>query len=227
MRIGATRKKCSRYSDSLGRFYTSRKLVTTAPASKTPKTLPHPLLAIFITSSWLFYDFFSPFLIPSDMRAQDEMALALHTTLIPAPNLPAPPTPARAFAPALNIAVVFTSVDATLSALKEAAELASRLNGRITLLVPQVVPYPLPLTSPPVLIDWNERRFRMIAANSAVETQVQIYLCRDPLETLRRTLHPHSLILIGGRKRWLPTPERRLARQLRRVGHEVIFKETE
>ena len=59
----------------------------------------------------------------------------------------------------LNIAVVFTSIEATLGALKEAGTLAGSLGGRITLLVPQVVPYPLPLESPPVLLVFNEGVF--------------------------------------------------------------------
>jgi hypothetical protein len=40
-------------------------------------------------------------------------------------------------------------------------------------------------------------------------------------------LSPRSLVIVGGRKRRWPTAEERLARQLRRNGHEVIFTETE
>jgi hypothetical protein len=36
-----------------------------------------------------------------------------------------------------------------------------------------------------------------------------------------------SIVVLGGRKRWWPTREKKLARQLRRAGHEVVFKETE
>ena len=128
----------------------------------------------------------------------------------------------------LNISVVFTSVEATLAALREAGALADRLAARITLLVPQVVPYPLPLQSPPVLLDWSQRRFRVIASESTVETRVQLYLCRDRLQTLKSVLKPRSVIVIGGRRRWWwPTSEEALARTLRRAGHEVIFKGTE
>jgi hypothetical protein len=129
--------------------------------------------------------------------------------------------------PRLNIDVVFTSIDATLAALKKAAALANRLGARITLLVPQIVPYPLPLESPPVLLEWNERRFRVIAEECPVETSVHIYLCRDRVETLSAALKPYSLIVVGGRKRWWPTSESRLARTLRRAGHEVVFAEAE
>jgi hypothetical protein len=181
---------------------------------------------IFITSSCLFYDFFRPFAIRSIVGGKNEMRLALERVLAPSPGFPAPPA-IDDKKPRLNVAVVFTSVEATLAALREAGALANRLSGRITLLVPQVVPYPLPLTSPPVLLDWNERRFRVIASESPVETTVAIYLCRDRLETLTGVLSPRSLVVVGGRKRWWPTAEKRLARELRRAGHEVVFTETE
>src|SRR5262249_42504480 len=125
----------------------------------------------------------------------------------------------------LNITVVFTSVDATVAALKKAGRLAESLGARITLLVPQVVPYPCPLADPPVSLDFQERRFCEIAAESPVEIHVQLYLCRDSRDVLKRTLKPKSLIVLGGRRRWWPTREWRLARKLRGEGHEVVFTE--
>jgi hypothetical protein len=154
------------------------------------------------------------------------MSLALERLLGPATAFP-PPSRTTEAKSCLNISVVFTSVEATLEALKRAGELASRLSGHITLLVPQIVPYPLPLTSPPVLLDWNERRFQVIARESPVYTKVMLYLCRDRLETLVQVLAPRSLVVIGGRKRWWLTVETRLSRKLRGAGHEVIFTETE
>ena len=154
------------------------------------------------------------------------MSLAIEKILVPATGQPSRP-PVEEAGQRLNIAVVFTSVEATLAALKEAGALASSLGARITLLVPQIVPYPLALETPPVLIEFNERRFRLIASRSPVETTVQIYLCRDGLETLTNVLSPGSIVVIGGRKRWWPTREKKLARYLRRAGHEVVFTETE
>jgi hypothetical protein len=152
------------------------------------------------------------------------MALALETMIAPVTGAPARPFTEETDSK-LNISVVFTSVDATLAALKEAGNLASSLGGRITLIVPQIVPYPLPLTSPPVSVDFNERRLRVIASDCRVETRVSIYLCRDPLETLKSVLQPHSVVVVGSRKRWWPTAEKRLAAQLRRAGHEVVVTE--
>jgi hypothetical protein len=40
-------------------------------------------------------------------------------------------------------------------------------------------------------------------------------------------LGPHSLVVVGGRRRWLPTREKSLARNLRSAGHEVIFTDTD
>jgi hypothetical protein len=154
------------------------------------------------------------------------MALALEKMIAPAIGAPSRPFTEQTGSK-LDVSVVFTSVDATLTALKEAANLASSLDGRITLIVPQIVPYPLPLASPPVLVDFNERRLRVIASNCRVETRVSIYLCRDPLETLRSVLKPHSLVVVGSRKRWWPTAEERLAKKLRHFGHQVVVTERE
>jgi hypothetical protein len=125
----------------------------------------------------------------------------------------------------LNVNVVFTSVGATLAALRRAAEIAGPLAVRIVLLVPQVSPYPLPLRNRPVLVDWNKRRFHVIAKQRKVETRVQLYRCHDRMRALCAVLKPHSLVVLGGGNRWWPTWESRLARALRRAGHEVIFAE--
>jgi len=127
----------------------------------------------------------------------------------------------------LDVVVVFTSVMATIVALRRAGGLASRLNAQVTLLVPQIVPYPLSITSPPVLLDFNEKRFHIIASEQPVTTAVQILLCRDWLQALTHVLKPHSLIVLAGRKRWWLTAEKKMARQLIRAGHEVVIVETE
>jgi hypothetical protein len=155
------------------------------------------------------------------------MAIVLEKHLSPATGRPGLPEIGRQDS-RLDIAVVFTSVESTLAALQHAGALAHRLGGRITLLVPQIVPYPRPLTSPPVLIDWNERRFRVIAEATPVYTTVRLFLCRDRDETLAKVLGRHSLVVLGGtRKWWRFTAEKRLARKLRRAGHKVVFIETE
>jgi len=152
------------------------------------------------------------------------MSLAIEKLLAPRTGHPTRPIGEQADQK-LDIAVVFTYVESTLAALKEAGNLANSLGARITLVVPQVVPYPLPLETPPVLVEFNEHRFRVIASESLVETNVQIYLCRDRLEMLLRMLSPNSLVVIGGPKKWWPTTEKLMARRLRQAGHKVILIE--
>jgi len=161
-----------------------------------------------------------------DVRGQKHMSLAIEKLLAPRTGHPTRPVREETDQK-LNIAVVFTSVESTLSAMKEAGRLANSLGARITLMVPQVVPYPLPLETPPVLVEFNEHRFQVIASECLVETGVQIYLCRDRLEMLLATLSPNSLVVVGGRKKWWPTSERLIARRLRQAGHKVIFVERE
>src|SRR5713101_2041347 len=114
---------------------------------------------------------------------RNNMLLAIEKTCVPAVGRPSRPAVEETDRK-LNITVVFTSVESTLAALKEAGTLANSLGARIKLVVPQIVPYPLPLESPPVLVEFNENRFRTIASESPVETSVQIYLCRNRFETL-------------------------------------------
>jgi hypothetical protein len=128
----------------------------------------------------------------------------------------------------LEVVVVHTAIPATLQALKTAAALAKGLAARIRLLVPQVVPYPLPLAEPPLPTSFRERRFRTVAEGMAVETAVEIVACRDICSALEAVLRPRSLVVLGERgSGWArmgrPSAETRLAQRLRTLGHQVVF----
>jgi hypothetical protein len=134
-------------------------------------------------------------------------------------DLPCPDAPDTS----LQLSVIFTSEDATKAALNAAAVLASRLGAHIKLIVPQVVPFPVPLASPNVLVGWNEHRLREIAAKCPVETSVHVLLCRDRVQTLLGALKPNSLVVLGGCKHHIwRNAEARLAQKLRHSGHEVV-----
>lgn len=129
----------------------------------------------------------------------------------------------------LEVMVLFTDLSATLDALRTAAQLAQGLTARIHLLALQCVPYPLPLEEPPVNVHFLGRRFRTLvetreveSAARSVETVAEVWLCRDPWETLRGSLPAHSVVVIGRRSRWWPKPEDWLARKLRAAGHHVV-----
>jgi hypothetical protein len=115
------------------------------------------------------------------------MSLAMEKILAPATGQPGRPL-VEEVGQRQSIAVVFTSVDSTLAALKEAGNLASSLGARITLVVPQVAS--LPRESPPVLVLFNANRFRVMASRSPVETSVYTYLGRNRFNTLTSVLKP-------------------------------------
>jgi hypothetical protein len=157
------------------------------------------------------------------MADRREVSLILER-LVPAIRVPGWPGGWEGYA-RFEFSVVFTSYDATIAALKMAAALASGLSARITLVVPQVVPYPLPLENPQVVLEFTQKRLGAVASDIPIETTIRHYLCRDRLVTLSAVLKPGSIVVIGARKKWLPTGERILARRLRRFGHDVILTE--
>jgi hypothetical protein len=113
-----------------------------------------------------------------------------------------------------EVVVPFSSMRETATALEWATGLARELGGRITILAPQVVPYPLPLNRPPVSLDWLRNRFATLAGDQSLETRVVIGLCRDPDQFLEHALQPDSTLVMR---------RSRLARRLSALGHNVIL----
>lgn len=128
----------------------------------------------------------------------------------------------------LDLKVVFTDLPKTVAALETARTMARGLRARITLIVAQVVPYPLPLADPDVPVEFTERVLESLAREEDdADTTIEIYLCRDRNETIRRALPPDSFVIVGARKRrwcpsWLPSRESQLTRLLRHDGRRVL-----
>jgi hypothetical protein len=127
----------------------------------------------------------------------------------------------------LEITVIFTTFDLTQEAVKNAGALAMRLGARVAVVAAQVVPYPLPLDRPPVPHGFIFRRFEALVDQFPVKTEFRVFLCRDQLQCFKSILSSGSPLVMGIRKRLWPTRDERLARQLRRAGHEVILVEAE
>lgn len=125
----------------------------------------------------------------------------------------------------LEVNVIFTTYQGTLAALQAAASLARDLDTRIRFLVPQVVPFALPLDRPPVSVAFTKRRCCAMALACAGDCQVhvQIYLCRDKKAVLLRALLAGSVVVLGGKTSWLGGGDRKVARMLELSGHRVIF----
>jgi hypothetical protein len=125
----------------------------------------------------------------------------------------------------LDIKVIFTDLTQTAAALTTARNMARGLRARITLMVAQVVPYPLPLSAPDVPLEFTERMLESIArAHDDADTTVEIYLCRDRVEAIRGALNRDSVVIVGARKRrwWLPSFDSQLTRILRQDGRRVL-----
>jgi hypothetical protein len=126
----------------------------------------------------------------------------------------------------LEVVVLHTDTKGTLEALKAAASLAGGLNERIRLLVPQIVPYPLPVDTPDVPVGITRRRFQAVVAGARIETVVDIRYGREKGQILESALRPHSVVVLGGRRGWWPSQENRLAHRLERMGHHVVFADS-
>jgi hypothetical protein len=127
----------------------------------------------------------------------------------------------------LSVSVIFTSMNWTLKALEKALQLANRLHTGIEILVLQVVPFALPLDKPPVQVEIFAKGLEEIASRFPGKTQISVYLCRDRGEALKRILNRNYPVVMGFRKRWWPSRDERLARELRRGGYDVQLVETE
>jgi len=129
----------------------------------------------------------------------------------------------------LDLQVIFTDLPKTAAALATARTMARGLGARITLMVARVVPYPLPLAEPDVPVEFTERLLESLAGQTDnADTVVEIYLCRDRSETIRRAVPPDSLVIVGApKRRWWPagwiTWEHSLARVLRRDGRRLVL----
>jgi len=122
----------------------------------------------------------------------------------------------------IEVNVIYTGTKETLAALRAAGQLAWNLRATIQVLVPEVVPYPLDLSTPPMAEGFATRKFQTLAEGQRVPTRVHRILCRDRESACKQALHPHSLIVIGNHKHWWKPGESRLAAALRQQGHEVI-----
>lgn len=126
----------------------------------------------------------------------------------------------------LDLTVIFTTVRGTAAALNLAGSLAHDLDARVTLVVPQVVPYRIPLNCPPIDLGHTRRMMLSLIADSparGLDVAIQICLCRDRKLCLNCFVTPNSVVLVGGRGSWWGRRERGLARFMRSRGHEVIF----
>jgi hypothetical protein len=105
----------------------------------------------------------------------------------------------------------------------EASRFAAHDSEPIILLVPRVISGANPVEDP----HDSQRltnQYRGLAASAGVEASVRLCICRHYRDMFRWMLVRPSLIVIGGRRRWRwPTAAQRMAEDLTRSGHAVLF----
>ena len=126
-----------------------------------------------------------------------------------------------------DINVIFTTLSGTLAAIRVAAVLSRTTGATVRLIDPRVVPFPLRsagyalAAAPEMSIEQRERE-RVIAA-AGVPVEMLVYECGRATDAARMALRPHSFVILGGRRSWLPTSLERLQRTLESLGHVVTF----
>ena len=127
----------------------------------------------------------------------------------------------------LQVVIPHRTAQLTRAALKYAASLSNDLNARIRLIDVYVVPYGVSLDEPPVNPRHLARKIRQLAQESAVPVSAAVVYARDWEQGFRRSLAPSSLVLMTIKRSWWRTSDKRLAARLRKIGHQVVWVESE
>ena len=127
----------------------------------------------------------------------------------------------------LQVVIPHRTAQLTRAALKYAASLSNDLNARIRLIDVYVVPYGVSLDEPPVNPRHLARKIRQLAQESAVPVSAEVVYARDWEQGFRRSLAPSSLVLMTIKRSWWRTSDKRLAARLRKIGHQVVWVESE
>jgi hypothetical protein len=119
--------------------------------------------------------------------------------------------------------VIATRFEGTRPALETAIPLARGSRARLVLLVPQIVPYPLPVDGPAEATAFVERRYCDLVHEMDGEAAIKILLCRTLNDVLAVIPRAATVVVGGASGSVLPSREERLTRCLTHLGHRVIF----
>ena len=129
---------------------------------------------------------------------------------------------------ALAVEVIYTTDEGTKYALHSAWALAQDLGAQVRLVFVHAVPYSLPLAKPAIALRFLQNKLVKLAGEFPGQVSVHIFLCREALRTLQDALPQSSVVILGDRRRrWWPTKGQRMERRLKKLGHQVIFADSE
>jgi hypothetical protein len=119
------------------------------------------------------------------------------------------------------IYVVFTGVPATRAAVRAAQPLSVALGAPVTVVDFRVQPYPLNGASQ-TMTGQSEEFARWLQQHDTA-AKLRVFVCHDARQAFDTAFRPHSLIVVGGNRRWWPTRSTRMRRALESAGHLVLF----
>jgi hypothetical protein len=122
-----------------------------------------------------------------------------------------------------QVYVLFTTVEETLRAVRIAGRLAGAIGGRVTVIHLRSVGFGAPLDHPTGLSPVETEAFKARLAAEDGDARARVCLCRNPRQALRSVIDRHSLIVLGGRRGWWPTPSHRWRRVLEEEGYVVVL----
>ena len=123
-----------------------------------------------------------------------------------------------------TVHIVATQFKGTRTALEAAIPLAIGSHARLKVLVPQIVPYPLPLDQPPEQAPFAAKRYCSLLHQLHAEAEVRLCFCRHLDDVILQMLPAHATVVLGGPAgTWRASREERLARRLTHLGHRVVF----
>jgi hypothetical protein len=122
-----------------------------------------------------------------------------------------------------KVYVLFTNLDETLGAVRVAGRLASAMGSDVTVVHFRSIGFGSPLEHPAGLSPVETEAFRARLAAEVCDARVRVCLCRDARQAIRSVIDGRSLIVIGGRRGWWPTPSNRWRRMLEEEGYVVVF----
>jgi hypothetical protein len=123
-----------------------------------------------------------------------------------------------------EVAVIYTTPDATIAALRVAATLGRSWNAPIRLIAQQPPSHAVSQDGPVDRSPVETPAFRARLARE-IDARVDVLVCvtRRAADLTRALLRRGSLVVIGGRHSWWPTRPERLRRALEAQGHFVVF----
>jgi hypothetical protein len=122
-----------------------------------------------------------------------------------------------------EVYVLFTGLEETLHAVRVASQLATATRGGVTVIHFRPIGFLMPLDHPSGLspVETDAFKARLNAENCGA--RVRVCLCRDPRMAIRSVIDRDSLIVIGRRRGWWPTPSTRWRRRLEEEGYVVVL----